>query len=286
MKAVLSARRLQLELSAQRAIDLAVAYGFDAVEPDPVIFSNQRQGAVEGYTDSVRASNLRWGSLRLPVSFADSPSQFEDGLAQLSALSRRLKAAGVTTLATWITPGHDAYDFAANLEMHVIRMRSVARIVEEHGLRVALEYVSPVTFRSAFRYSFVHSLAQVRDLIATVGSPTYGLVLDSFHWHAAGETVQDLEDIRSGEILCIDISDAPVDSARVELLDRGRLLPFRTGAIDAEGFMRAVGRLNPEADIQVEPYGPELESMTPEDRVIAARAGIKEARQFAGLEEG
>ena len=43
------------------------------------------------------------------------------------------------------------------------------------------------------RFPFVHTMAEMKELIAEIGRDNVGLVLDSWHWYTAGETDADMK---------------------------------------------------------------------------------------------
>ena len=132
---------------------------------------------------------------------------------------------------------HDDLTYRRNWVLHVSRLSLVAEVLADAGLRLGLEYVGPKTFWSTERFPFIHSLSEVRELIADTGAPNVGVILDSFHWYTAGETAADLVGLRDAEIVSVDINDAPDDRDRDEQLDLDRRLPATTGVIDLAGFM-------------------------------------------------
>jgi sugar phosphate isomerase/epimerase len=52
-------------------------------------------------------------------------------------------------------------------------------------------------------------LGHVRELLALAGHPNCGLILDTYHFQRAGDTLQDLEDIRREELVYVQYSDVP-----------------------------------------------------------------------------
>ena len=81
---------------------------------------------------------------------------------------------------------------------------------------------------------------RARALIAEPGADNIGLILDTYHWYTAGETVEDLAGLAATDIVSVDINDARADRARDEQMDLDRRLPYATGVIDLDGFMGAV----------------------------------------------
>ena len=171
-------------------------------------------------------------------------------------------------MGTWISPNHDALPYVANLKQHAGRLREAARILGDHGQRLGLEYVGPKTLWTAKRFPFVHSMAEMRELLGEIGASNVGFVLDTWHWHTAGETVADLGTLKNGEIVCIDLNDAPAGVALDQQIDSKREIPLATGVIDTAGFLNTLQGLGCDAPVRCEPFNAALRAK-PREEILA-----------------
>jgi predicted xylose isomerase-like sugar epimerase len=126
------------------------------------------------------------------------------------------------------------------------------------GIRRGLEYIGPKTFWSLERFPSLRGVREARELIAETGARNVGLILDSYHWYTAGESVEDLAGLTDADIVSVDLNDARADRERDEQQDLDRRLPFATGVIDLEGFMGAVHAAGYTGPVKVEPFMKEL----------------------------
>src|SRR4029434_5586904 len=97
------------------------------------------------------------------------------------AFAAGLQRAGVKNVTTWISPGSNDRTHLDNMRTHARRLREGAVVMKDHGLRFGMEYVGPKTLWSAQRYPFIHTMAEMKDLIGEIGQPNVGIVLDSWH---------------------------------------------------------------------------------------------------------
>jgi len=51
-------------------------------------------------------------------------------------------------------------------------------------------------------------MAETKELILDIGAPNLGIVLDSWHWYCAGETIDDLMTLNNQDIVAVDLNDA------------------------------------------------------------------------------
>lgn len=265
----LSAGALGLTIDHTTAIDLAEKHGFGGVDPD-LGFLRGLDGpsAVAEHAASVRERGLQWGIAGLPVPLTAPAEEFRAALADLPATLALLSAAGVTSVGTWLRPMHDDLNYRRNWVLHLSRLNLVGELLADAGLRLGLEYIGPKTFWSTERFPFLHSIGEARDLIAGVGRPNIGLILDTYHWYTAGESAADLAGLTDADIVSVDINDARDDRERDEQMDLDRRLPGATGVIDLAGFMDAVHAAGYTGPVKVEPFMKSLAEQ-PVDDVLA-----------------
>ena len=223
------------------AIALAHDHGFESVAPDAGYLGRLSDGQLSELLGDLKAKGLAWGAAGLPVDFRGDDAAFRAGMAELPAFAAALKRAGATRVGTWIRPGHDRLTYVANFRQHARRLREVAAVLGDHGLRLGLEYVGPKTAWSASRYPFIHTLAEIRELIAEIGRDDVGLVLDSWHWYTAGETADDLRGLTNRDVVACDLNDAPRSVPVDQQRDGVRELPVRDRGDRPEGVPEGPG---------------------------------------------
>ena len=181
----------------------------------------------------MKEKSLRWGAAGLPADFRRDDETFRQTSANLADFAKAMRRAGVTRVGTWLTPASDTLTYRQYFDVVAKRLREVARVLTGEGLRLGLEYVGPKTSWAARRYPFLHTLAETRELIEAIGVPGVGVVLDSWHWYLAGDTVADLDGLRGEDVVAVDLNDAPSGRRADEQMDLSRELPLATGLIPA-----------------------------------------------------
>ena len=265
----LSLGALGLSADFPTAVDLAVKHGFGGLDPDiDHLVALGDPAAIRETAAGVSERGLRWGVAGLPVDLTAPAAQFTAQIAGLPDKLDVLTAAGIGSVGTWVRPMHDDLTYRRNWVLHVSRLALVAAVLADAGIRLGLEYVGPKTFWSTERFPFIHSLSEVRELIAETGASNVGVILDSYHWYTAGETATDLAGLRDADIVSADINDAPDDRERDEQLDLERRLPATTGVIDLTGFMTGLRDAGYSGPVKVEPFLKSLAAQ-PIDDVLA-----------------
>ena len=172
-------------------------------------------------------------------------------------------------MGTWISPGSDL-TYRQNFARHVERVREIARIFDGHGLRFGLEYIGTPTLRRKPKHSFIHTMAEARELFAEVQMANVGMVLDSWHWFTAGDSVADIVALKPSEIVAVDMNDAPAGIPVDQQLDNQRELPCATGVIDMAGFVTALTTMRYDGPARAEPFNAALNAL--DDDAACARS--------------
>lgn len=259
------------------AIRLAHQYGFESVEPSAPFLARLSDAESADLVADLKAKGLVWGAAGLPVNFRTDDSKFQHDLKQLPGLARALRRAGVTRVGTWLSPAHDSLTYRANFKQHARRLREVAKILGDCGVRFGLEYVGPKTSWTRGRYSFVHTMEQTKELLAEIGQDNVGFVLDSWHWYTAGETEADLLTLTNRDVVACDLNDAPAGIPVEEQMDLSRELPCATGVIDLAAFLGALVKIGYDGPVRAEPFNQKLREMDNEEATAATAAAMKKA---------
>lgn len=266
----------------REAITLAHAHGFESVGADADFLSRLSDTELQDLLSDLKAKSLVWGAAGLPVEFRSDEAAFRKGLEALPKQARGLQRAGVTRVGTWLRPSHAELTYTANFRQHADRLREVATILGDHGLRFGLEYVAPKTSWTSARHPFVHTLAETRELIAAIHRDNVGIVLDSWHWYNAGETAKDIEGLSNRDVVACDLNDAPAGIPVEEQKDLVRALPCATGVIDLKAFLSALVAIEYDGPVRAEPFDAELRKLPAEQAVERTARAMKQAFALVG----
>jgi sugar phosphate isomerase/epimerase len=257
--------------------ELARRHRFESVEPRTEELAGMGPDQLAATLADLKAKNLQWAAAGLPVDFRKDDATFRSGLEKLPRLAAGLQRAGVQRVGTWLGPSHDELTYNANFKQHSARLREVAAVLRDHGLRLGLEYVGTQLLLVGKRYPFVHTMAEARELIAAIGTGNVGLVLDTWHWWTANDTVPDILALTPNDVVSVDLNDAPKDIPKTLQKDNERELPVATGVIDVASFLRALVRIGYDGPCRPEPFNKVLNALDNEPACAAASAALHKA---------
>ncbi len=200
------------------------------------------------------------------------------------------------------------------------RLGAVSKILEKHNMRLGLEFLGPLQFRTgrggggggrggrgragqagapaagegqapsppappppppAPPQVFVYTLKDTVQL-ATESGPAIGAVMDFWHWHHSGGTVADILATDPKRIVNVHISDAKAMPPE-EVRDNMRWLPGE-GVIDLVGGLQALKKIGWQGGVCPETIGDRIPAdMPPEESARLALEATRGVMQKAGV---
>lgn len=271
-----------VQANQSETIRLAAKYGFQSVAPNSGELAALDDQAKDRLLELLKESKIVWGAASLSVDFRSDEETFRKGLMELPKHAKALQLFGVSRVGTWLRPNHNELTYVQNFRQHARRLRECVKVLNDHGLRFGMEYVGPKTLWSAARHTFIHSMAETKDLIAEIGQDNVGFVLDSWHWYTAKETIDDLRTLTNKDIIACDLNDAPTGLEIDQQIDNHRELPAATGVIDLKGFLNILAEIGYDGPVRSEPFNAKLNAMENDAACEATAAAMKKAFALVG----
>jgi sugar phosphate isomerase/epimerase len=258
------------DLPYDEFVKLSADAGFPGVDID--MGWGQMYGA-SGLGDLLASHNQKPGGWGPSFEWRGDIAKLNDGLPNFEKQAEVARDLGIDSCATYILPSSDL-PLLENWNLHVQRLKRLAEVLANRGLRFGLEFVAPYHLRRKWKHEFVFTAGQMLELAAEVGE-NVGLLVDCFHVHTAGDTWARIGDIPANKIILAHLNDAPkIPVADVD--DGQRLLPG-DGAIDVLAFMTALQRAGYDGPISLEVFNADLRAMPPLDGAKKACSATKRA---------
>ncbi len=252
---------LKMQTTWEECLPMAKAAGFEGVDPELSAESSASQ-----VKDALAEHDLKIGGYGLPVEFRNDEDTFRVGLEDLKKIAPIAAEAGCTRFFTYILSFSDDLTFAENFKLHAERLGEAAKILEDHGCGIGLEFLGPKTLWASTDHEFIHTMPGMLELCEAVG-PNAGLLLDAWHWYTARHTVADIQALSNEQIVYVHINDAPKGVEIDDHLDDQRALHGETGVIDLRGFCSALREVAYDGPVVPEPFLDEFREAPPEDVV-------------------
>jgi sugar phosphate isomerase/epimerase len=228
--------------------------------------------AMEAGLDATRSllaeTRLKPAIASLPVEFKKDDAEFQKGLSTLAEASQFAFAIGCPRMGTWLLPSSPTPK-AELRKLYVDRLRAVCDVLARNHTRLAIEFVSPVHLRRLHPHEFIYRMDEMVELAKELGTNA-GVMLDSWHWHHAGGTIQDILAAGGDRIVHVQVADAP-KLPPDQIKDGERLLPGE-GIIDFNAFFAALKKIGYTGGVSPEIFGRGLKDMPPEE---GAKLGLQ-----------
>lgn len=275
MKICLNGGTAGRELPLDKFVELASTAGFGGADVDMGWGVAQGAAALE---DLYSGKNMAFGGWGVPFDWRGDAALQAEGLAKLAEQADVAKKLKIDSCSTWLLPSSDL-SLHQNWHFHIQRLAPVAKVLAERGLRLGLEFVAPYHLRRKWKHEFIFTPMAMLELAGDVG-PNCGLLVDSFHLHAAGEPMSVLGQLPAEKIVLVHLNDAPAGALdRIE--DGKRVLPGE-GVIDLRGFFSGLESIGYSGPVSLEVFSDELRALPPAE--AARRAWVATSKTIASLE--
>ena len=208
-----------------------------------------------------------------PLPFAGEDAAFKDGLTLLADDAAFVAGVGCRKMML-VLPATSPTSKDEYRKLVVDRLSAVSEVLQKVNLRLGLEFLGPLYMRQGAgrdgqpRTPFIWTLPETVALAKNCG-PNMGAVLDVWHWHHSGGTVQDILDA-GDRIVHVHISDAK-PAPPEEVRDNQRVMPGE-GSIDLVDFLQALKKAGYADGVSPEPLGRIPPEMSAED---GAKLGLE-----------
>lgn len=277
----LNTAALDIDVSFPESMRFAGEYGFEGVVPEARHLAELEPDGRRRLRRQLAEQNLRWGSLRVRVNVTGDEAAFAEGMKDLPRLSAMAEEAGVERTHMTLSAGSNQLTRDESFARHVERYNQITSVLKDHGLSLGLEYMGPLEVRAGLRYPFIHTLSELVELLHAVDNHI-GVILDSFHWYTAGDTVADILALPAKDVISVDINDAIAGVPRDDQEDLNRALPGTTGVIDISGFLGALVQLGYDGPVCVEPFCKELAGKSPDEILTMTKKSVAAVLPAAG----
>jgi sugar phosphate isomerase/epimerase len=230
------------------AAQLAASVGFPGV--DVYTVTAMRDG-LDTTVQILAQHQLLPAAMDFPVEFRQDEETFQKGLRLLPEAASFAAALGCPRMSAHVPASSDKPK-PEQRKIYLDRLRACAEVLARSNVRVGLEFLGPLHLRKARQHEFIWKMDEMLGFAEECG-PNIGLLLDSWHWHHSGATVDDILTAGRERIVHVHLNDS-AHLPPEEVRDNERLLPGE-GVIDLRGFLQALKTIGYRDALSVEVFG-------------------------------
>lgn len=216
-------------------IELALSYNFEGINVDLSEMLSRAKASGQDfatrYIDSAEIRNgdekqpIRIGEFKLPIKLSAEQEKFEASLDKLKECCDIAKAIGATICRCEVEPANDELNFQDNFEQYRRRLTEVAGILDEYGIRLGIGFNAIPKKREGKQNEFIHQAESCLALINSITASNVGLALDLWHWTLGGGTLEQVKELKPGQLISVRIADIAADVDAAKVSSEQRLLP-------------------------------------------------------------
>lgn len=198
----------------------------------------------------------------LPAPLLVDPDIYRACLDGLNSRLEAMAALGCTVATTVLNP-RSPLDSTEARTVARQRIAQLATAAAAHGVRLAVEAVSVRTGLPPELDApnpVADNLLQLAELLDDTHTGHAGLLVDSFHWAAAGADPHHITGLTPGSVAHVQIADTPASPTAGELTDTRRLFPG-DGTLPWPVLADALARAGYAGPVSVELFNPALRAL-------------------------
>ena len=233
----LSTVGLPLSGRSSELIELALSFGFDAMDIDIVDF--QQQAEAFGATHARRlmvSARLKCGVFHLPVALGGDEAAFKADMKLLPGRLDAAQATEATRAVATVEPASDEHGFKEYFDLYRTRLDAVGDELAKRGIQLGLAVAPETESRAGKTHQFITTFEELLGLVSASHAQV-GAVVDAWALHATGESLDVIGKVPKGRIVEVRLSDAPREVAGRDLVHAQRLMPGETGVINGAAVL-------------------------------------------------
>lgn len=228
--------------------------------------------------------SLQVGSFEMPIDFRVDDEKFKASLSRLDVMIQICTQLNAKRAYINI-PASSSVPFQENFERYRLRIAQVADLVAGCGLRIGLAFNATMDAAKRYENKFITTADELMTLIKMVGKPNVGLMLDSWHWHLGGGTIETLGRLTADQIVAARFADFPADLTPETAKSKSRQLL----KVDDQSFtvkvLRVLNQINYEGPLASCPGSSQFGGMTRERIVQTLSDNLNDVLPIAGIDK-
>lgn len=229
----ISLETLGIKLGMRESLRLAALGNFEGMDIDisaaSKLAAEHSPSYLKGMLDSF---NIRAGAWRLPFCMDIPGAEFESALKTFETMLPLAVELGALRVLVSLPSGSDSVSFEDACCYLSEKLVSLANLLDKYGCAAGLEIPENQKGRKPYKHNYGFSFGQVISMCRKASISNAGIVFDTWLWHRAGGSMEQLREIKPEDIVYIKASDADTGGSSENPQDTGRRLPGETKTVD------------------------------------------------------
>lgn len=251
MYKILNTRGLGVGGKQNELIELALTFGFSAVEVDmqDLVGRHDAMGKEFACQFLQSAKNLDMGTFHLPINLGGDNEAYGASIAKIDTILDLAATLNAKTCYIPIEPNNENFSFQECFENHQTRLQDLAERFAAKGLNIGLSLSASTAQPPEGTFKFIQTAEEVVTLAKAIAQPNVGICLNSWEWVLGAGTIE-LATESMGLIKEVRLADLPENYDRENITAADRLaLPGENANSFSFQLMKVVTEAAPEIPI-------------------------------------
>lgn len=265
-------------------IELALTYAFRGIDVDmsDMVKRSQRTD-FEDASKYLRAADIQVGGFNVGVDLDADDETFTAQLGSLHPMAEVAEKLEAKRAFISLPPATDRMAYPEYFEQTQNRLNQIGQALEAKGIKVGVVLNASTDAAEGKQFEFVRNVEGFIALIKGVSSPAVGFVIDSWHWHVGGGTLEMLKGIDPSRIVIVRLADLATEAAIESAKVADRVIPTTEGRIDQVSIIKYLASVEFDGPVLPTSSAAKAKGQTRESIVNAAQEGIDAIFRAADL---
>ncbi|MGI8977668.1 MAG: sugar phosphate isomerase/epimerase family protein [Pirellulaceae bacterium] len=268
-------------------LEIALTYRFTGLTIDIREVADKAKAlGMEAANKFLLSARVKIGGFELPVRFAAPEADFKTDLVGLKPILDAATALAANRCYLTIQPTSDELPFHENFKFLAGRLKEVAAVLAERGIKLGLRLLAGEAHRNNGGYQFICQADPLVMFIQTIGADNVGLWLDTWNWQVGGGSAEKLRAFSGEQIVAVELSDIPAGADLATITEEQRLLPGEGGQIDSAAYLATLQEMGFDGPVSAAVHPATVAGTKREALVKRAAESLDIAMQAAGIGGG
>ena len=237
-------------LQQSEIIELALSYGFKAIDLDIVEFTSlARLKGIPYARRLIDSAQIGVGTFKLPIDWDAAEEEYKKALERLAEHCQNAVALGCKRGYSVLAPFSETRPMQENFELHRQRLVEVCSLLKAHDVQLGLGFKARLNSPREGVFQFIQKLEELLPLIEAVKADNLGLLADVWDIFLAQGDLNLLYAQPKEMIVAVRVADIPPELEVSEVQEGDRYLARPGGRIDCVAVLKWLAEMGYEGPV-------------------------------------
>ncbi|WP_164101741.1 sugar phosphate isomerase/epimerase family protein [Candidatus Laterigemmans baculatus] len=265
-------------------IELALTYGFRGIDVDMTDMVKRSQRTdFEDASKYLRAAEIIVGGFNADINLDADDEKFKTQLATLHPLSDVASQLEAKRAFLNLPAGTDRMAYPEFFDQVRDRLNQIGEVLAAKEIKLGVAFSAAREAAEGKKFEFVRNVEGFVALLKSVSASNVGFVIDSWHWHVGGGTLEQLRELDPARVVAVRLAELPGDVSAAEAKAADREVPTVDGTIDQVSIVRWLAANTYKGPVVPSASAAKAKGQTRESIVNKAQEAIDAIFRAAGL---